>query len=207
MEREMSSEAAWEAGSPEASGAASLPTAEAEGLTPHSDKSMRKWTDLYGLAVVTGGKRVGTVEDFYLEPETNAIRALRIEVGVLGYRELQASAISSIEKDRITIANEQMLAEERTDGRLPALLVGRNLLAYKVVSEQGTSVGKVSNVLIDTSIPIALRVAAFELGGDSRERSGQRHLIFNANEVTVYERDTVFILDKAARRLSRTQSP
>ncbi len=37
MERDMSSEAAWEAGSPEASGAASLPTAEAEGLTPRSE--------------------------------------------------------------------------------------------------------------------------------------------------------------------------
>jgi sporulation protein YlmC with PRC-barrel domain len=166
-----------------------------------NNKSIRKWTDLYGLAVVTGGKRVGTVDDFYLEPETNAVRALRVKVGVLGYRELQASAISSIEKDRITIANEQMLAEERTDGRLPALLLGRNLLAYKVVSEKGTSVGKVSNVLIDTSTPIALRVAAFELGSDSRERSRQHHPIFNANEVTAYERDTVFILDKAARRL------
>src|SRR5215471_9935791 len=73
-----------------------------------NNKSMRKWTDLYGLAVVTGGKRVGTVDDFYLEPESNAVRALRIKVGVLGYRELQASAISSIERDRITIANEYM---------------------------------------------------------------------------------------------------
>ena len=164
-------------------------------------KSMRKWTELYGLAVVTGGKKVGTVEDFYVEPETNAVRALRIKVGVLGYRELQASAISSIEKDKITIVNEQMLAEERTDGRLPALLVGSNLLAYKVVSEKGAPVGKVSNVFIDTSTPRTLRVAAFELGSDSRERFGQRHPIFNANEVTAYERDTIFMLDKAARRL------
>ncbi len=95
-------------------------------------KSIRKWTDLYGITVVTGGKRVGTVEDFYLEPESNAVRALRVKAGVLGYRELQACAISSIEQDRITIANEQMLAEERSDGRLPALLLGRNLLTYNV---------------------------------------------------------------------------
>ncbi len=38
MEREMSSEAAWEAGSPPAGGAAYIPMAEAEGLTPRSDK-------------------------------------------------------------------------------------------------------------------------------------------------------------------------
>jgi sporulation protein YlmC with PRC-barrel domain len=164
-------------------------------------KSIRKWTDLYGIAVVTGGKRVGTVDDFYLEPETNAVRALRIKAGVLGYRELQASAISSFSQDRITIANEQMLAEERSDGRLPALLLGRKLLTYNVESEKGTPVGKVGNVLIDTRIPFALRVAAFELRGDSRERSGQRRPILDANEVTAYERDTIFILDKAARRL------
>ena len=164
-------------------------------------KSIRKWTDLYGITVVTGGKRVGTVEDFYLEPESNAVRALRVKAGVLGYRELQACAISSIEQDRITIANEQMLAEERSDGRLPALLLGRKLLTYNVESEKGTPVGKVGNVLIDTRIPFALRVAAFELRGDSSEHSGQRPPTIAANEVTAYERDTVFILDKAARRL------
>jgi len=38
VERDMSSEAAWEGGSPPAGGAASIPTAEAKGLTPRSDK-------------------------------------------------------------------------------------------------------------------------------------------------------------------------
>jgi sporulation protein YlmC with PRC-barrel domain len=160
---------------------------------------MRRWTDLYGSAVVTGGRRLGTVDDFYLEPETNAIRALRIKIGIPGYRELQASAIGSIEQNGITIANEYMLTEERTDGRLSALLLGSNVLKYKVMSEAGTVVGRVGDVLIDTSTPIALRIAAFELGEDLRVRSGRRP--FNANEVTAYERDAVVILDKAARRL------
>src|SRR5712692_6120363 len=47
-----------------------------------NNKLIRKWSDLYGLPVVTGGKKVGTVEDFYLEPGTNAIRSLRINTGV-----------------------------------------------------------------------------------------------------------------------------
>lgn len=164
-----------------------------------NSKSLRKWSDLYGLPVVTGGKRVGTVDDFYLEPETNAVRAFRINIGIYGYRSLQASAISTIEQQAITIANEYMLAEERTDGRLPALLVGKSLLSYKVVSEGGTVIGKVGNVLIDTSVPVALRVVAFELGGESRGRSRQR--TFPASEVTRYEQDAVIIFDKAARRL------
>lgn len=168
-----------------------------------NNKFIRKWSDLYGLAVITGRKRVGTVDDFYLEPETNAVRTLRINMGVYGYRLLQASAIQAIEQKAITIANEYMLAEERTDGRLPALLPGKSVLSYKVVSEKGTAIGKVSNVLIDTSIPVALRVVAFELsrGGDSRSRSGQRYPIFAASEVTGYERDAVVILDRVARRL------
>ena len=165
-----------------------------------NNKLIRKWSDLYGLPVVTGGKKVGTVDDFYLEPGTNAIRSLRINTGVYGYRLLQASAISTIEQKAITIANEQMLAEEKTDGRLPALLPGKRVLSYKIMSEGGIVIGKVGNVLIDTGIPVALRVVAFELGGDSHTRSGQRHRIIAASEVTGYERDAVVVLDKVVKR-------
>ena len=93
-----------------------------------NSKFIRRWSDLYGLAVVTGGRRVGIVDDFYLEPETNAVRALRINTGVYGYRLLQSSAISIIGQSAITIDNEYMLAKEKTDGRLPALLPGKSLL-------------------------------------------------------------------------------
>ena len=165
-----------------------------------NSKLIRKWSDLNGLAVITGGKKVGTVDDFYLEPGTNAIRTLRINRGVYGYRLLQSRAINTIEQKAITIANEYMLAEEKTDGRLPALLPGRQILSYKVISEGGTVIGKVGNVLIDTSIPVALSVVAFELGGDSHSRSGQRNRKIAASEVTGYERDAVVVLDKVVKR-------
>lgn len=158
-----------------------------------NNKAIRKWSDLYGLAVITGGKTVGTVDDFYFEPGTNVIRALRIHVGVLGYRSLLASAISTIGQNAITITNEYMLAEERTDGRLPASLPGHDLLTYKVMSEGGNIIGKVGGVLLDTSVPVALRVVAFELDGNSRTIA--------ANEVTGYEQDAVVILDNVAKRL------
>ena len=73
----------------------------------------------------SGGKWLGKVDDFYVEQGMNAIRALRINMGVYGYHELQASATSSIESNRITIANEQMLVQEGTDGRLPTTISGR----------------------------------------------------------------------------------
>jgi sporulation protein YlmC with PRC-barrel domain len=157
-------------------------------------KSIRRWSDLSGLPVVTGGRKVGTVDDFYLEPETNAVRALRINTGVYGYRLLQSSAIGTIGQNEIGIDNEYMLAEEKTDGRLTALIRGKNLLSYKIVNEQGTTIGKVGNVLIDTSIPVALRVVAFELVGGSRSGRGQRS--FSASKVTGYQQDTVVIFDK-----------
>ena len=140
----------------------------------NNNKFIRAWSDLYGLTVVTAGKRLGTVENFYFEPETNAVRALRINTGILGYRELLASAIKAIELNTITIANEYMLVEEKTDGRLPAAISGQSLLSYKVMSEKGKLVGKVSNVLIDTSTPMTLRVVAFELGGDQLARTVSR---------------------------------
>ena len=161
---------------------------------------IRKWSDLHGLAVVTGGRQIGTVDDFYLEPETNAVRALRINMGVYGYRLLQASAIRAIEQNAITITSEHMLAEEKTDGRLPALLPGKRVLSYKIVSEKGTVLGEVENVLIDTSTPMALRVVAFVLEGGSNSRNRNGRSSFPASEVTRYERDTIVILDRVARR-------
>ena len=74
------------------------------------------------------------------------------------------------------------------------------LQRFRAVSEEGKVVGKVGNVLIDASTPVALRVVAFELGGDSGD-SWQRRPTFNANEVSGCDRDMVIIFDKAARRL------
>jgi sporulation protein YlmC with PRC-barrel domain len=157
-------------------------------------KSIKRWSELSGLPVVTGGRRLGTVDDFYLEPETNAVRALRINTGVYGYRLLQSSAIGTIGQSEITIDNEYMLAEEKTDGRLTALIRGKNLLSYKIVNEQGTTIGKVANVLIDTGIPVALRVVAFELIGGSRPGRAPRSL--SASKVTGYQQDIVVVFDK-----------
>ncbi len=162
-----------------------------------NNQYLRKWSELGGIAVTipSEGKQAGTVDDFYFEPETNAVRGLRINIGILGYRALQTNTISTIERYAVTIPNENVLILERDDRRLPELLLGHSLLSYKVMSERGTVVGTVGNILLDTSRPRALRVAAFELAGD---RSGQR---FSAHQVTHYERDAVVILDKVAKAL------
>ena len=159
---------------------------------------MRRWSDLRGLAVMipSEGKKAGTVEDFYFDTESSEIYALRIKVGLAGYQALTSNAISTIEPDKITIVNPQMLIDERHDGRLPVLRLGNSLPSYKVVSERGTDVGTIGSILLATDPPIALRITGFELAGDRRNRT------FSAHEITSYGHNVITILDQVAKKLT-----
>lgn len=156
--------------------------------------SFRKWTDLRGIAVTipSEGKTAGKVEDFYFDPESNEVYALYVNVGVYGYRALTTNAISTVERDAITIANDQMLINPAHDGRLPVLHRGHELLMFKVKDEKGNAISTVSNVVIATYPPVAMRVAAFELANGRT---------VDANGVGVYERDAIILMAQAARRL------
>ena len=157
----------------------------------------RKWIDIRGLAVVAlnTGIKVGTVDDFYFESESNAVRGLRVNTGLSGYKELPSNGISAIGRDAITTANQEMVIDERHDGRIPALPLGHSLLSYKIMSENDDLVGSVGNIILSTYPPIALRVVAFELAEG-------RHRTFSAQEVTHYGQDVIVILDQVARQLS-----
>ena len=63
----------------------------------------RKWSDLRGLAVVTlyDGKKAGTCDDFYFDPATQQIYALRVKTGLFGRRALLVTDINGIGKDAI----------------------------------------------------------------------------------------------------------
>ncbi len=160
----------------------------------NSYNSTRSWFELRGLPVTIPreGRSVGTVNDFYYKEGTNAVYALRVKQRIYGFKALATSAISTIGPDAVTIANEQRLIDESNDGELSQLPLGNNLLSYKVLSESGTLLGTVRNVLLATEPPVALRIAAFQLA-DGRT--------FAAKEVTVYGRGEIYILDRVARRL------
>lgn len=156
--------------------------------------AIRSWFELRGLPITipSEGRRVGTVEDFYYKLETNSVYALHVKVGVLGYRALTANAISTIARDAITIASDSMLIDESNDGQLSQLPRSDTLLSSKVKSESGRDLGTVSDILLDTYPPVALRIVAFRLAGGNT---------ISANEVTDYNGDEILILDKAAKRL------
>jgi uncharacterized protein YrrD len=159
-----------------------------------SYNSIRSWFELRGLPVTIPGegRSVGTVDDFYYKDGTNAIYALRVKTVLSGFKALSASAISTIARNAVTVASEEMLIDESNGGDLTDLPLGNNLLSYKVLSESGTSLGTVGNILLATNPPVALRIAAFQLAGGKT---------FPANEVTDYEKGEIYILDKVAKRL------
>ena len=159
--------------------------------------TIRKWTDIRGLAVVAldTGLKAGTVDDFYFETESNVVRGLRVKTGFSGHKELPTNGISAITRDAITTANQERVIEESHDGRIPTLPLGQSLLSCKVMSESGDLLGTVGNIVLNTYPPIALRVTAFELAGG-------HHRTFSAQEVTHYGQDVIVILNQVARQLS-----
>src|SRR5207245_2984522 len=96
---------------------------------------------------------------------TNSVYALRVKTGFLGFKALAASAISTIDLGAVTVANEQMLIDESNGGDLTQLPLGSNLLASKVLSESGTLLGTVGNLLLATYPPVALHIATFRSAG------------------------------------------
>lgn len=168
-----------------------------------NDPHVRKWNALRGLAVVAldTGEKLGTVEDFYFESQTNAVRGFRVKTGLFNSKALPTSTISSIGRDAIVTQNAEMVIDENHDSRLKTMPLGSTLLSYKIMGENGTVVGSVGNVLINTVPPNALRVVGFELSSNLGERITGHYQTFSSNEVTRYGQDVIVILDQVARGL------
>ena len=164
----------------------------------------KRWSELHNIAIVTidSGKKVGTLEDFYFEPRTNSVYALYVKTGVFGHRALRSTTINAIGTDAITFADENNLIEEKADELLSTLPLGRALLTYKVLSEGGTVVGSVGNVLFDTSVPASLRVIAFELAGGLRNKLSGHYPTFSSSQVVRYGEDVLVIPDSVALPLT-----
>jgi uncharacterized protein YrrD len=163
----------------------------------------KKWLNLRGIALVTieGGNKEGTLEDFYFDPQTSAIRALRVKTGVFGHRALLTSSINAIGTDAITFTNEEALIDEKSDAHLPTMPFGSELLNYKVLTEGGTVVGSVSDIILDVSNPTQMHIASYELPGNLLGRLGGHRPMFAANQVIRYGRDVIIIPDAVAETL------
>lgn len=147
------------------------------------------WEDLRGKPVFVArqGRQAGVVEDFYYDPGTQAINALRVDAGLRGHRILLPSAISSLDRDGVTIANAEMLIDEANAGPIYQLPTGNRLFGLNVTGENGESVGSVRHLLLGIYPPVALRISAFDL--DDR---GARRI--SAHEITSFEENALTVM-------------
>jgi uncharacterized protein YrrD len=166
-------------------------------------QSTRKWSELHGIAVISvaDGKKIGTCDDFYFDPITQSVYALQVKTGLFGYKVLPVSYISTFGQDAITIASEEGLRSKSEDERVATLPSGQSLHSYKVMTVSGTLVGTIGNVLLDTSTPTALKIAAFELARSLRERLGGRYPTFPVSQVVRYGEDVLVIPDEVVQSL------
>ncbi len=162
-----------------------------------NDKAIRKWSNMNALAVSvpSEGRVVGIAEDYFFKEGTNAIYSVRVRTRLLGDYSLPVIAIKSIEDDKITIDNANMLIKA-----LPPLPQLQSLRGRKVIDEKEHIVGIVSEVLLDTSFPTALHIAALEIA-PPKGASGSRGKIFTADAIVSYANETIMIQDQIARRL------
>ena len=174
-----------------------------------ANQSIKKWSDLKGLAVVAidNGSKMGTLEDFYFDPSVNpaanSVRGFRVKTGMFSHRALPSTAINAIGTDAATIDNENMLLQEKDEAEYSTLPLGQSLLSYKVMSEGGTIIGTVGNVLLDVTTPNLFSVYAFELSGGLRSRISGHYSTFYAQQVVRYGQDVLVIPDAVGTELSR----
>lgn len=166
---------------------------------------LRKWSELHGIAVVSiaSGKKVGTVENFYFDPNTNEVPAFVIRLGLFSKRVLLTKSITAIGADAITFPDENLLIKENEDKQLGDLSLGHGLLSYRILSEGGNVVGNVGNILLDTATASAPRVHSFELAGGLRSYISGKYPSFDANQVTRHGKDVMVIPDMVADELQR----
>jgi sporulation protein YlmC with PRC-barrel domain len=154
------------------------------------------WDDLRGkpINIAGQGRQAGTVEDFYYDPVTQAIKALRVNTALSGRAVLLSSAIASIDQNGVTIANENMLINEDNAGPIYQLPPGRDLLGFRVVTEGGRELGRIRSLLLGIYPPVALRIAAFELG----ERGSSR---ISAHEITSIGENELTVIEQVGREV------
>jgi uncharacterized protein YrrD len=163
----------------------------------------RKWSDMKGLAVIAidTGMRVGTLENFYFDPQHNSIYALQVKTGLFGHRALPTSVINAIGADAVTFATEEQLIKANDDEIIAKMPLGSTVLAYRVLSEGGTVIGTVGNIILDISVPTELKVVSFELAAGLRARISNHYPTFDASQVGRYGGDVIVIPDAIAATL------
>jgi len=154
------------------------------------------WNDLRGLPINLEDKsyKLGIIENFYYQDETHSVKALRVHTNLHGYRILLASAIKTLEPDNIIVANENMLMDETNAGSMHQSPRGDSLIGFRVFTESGRLLGTISDLLIGTYPPAALRISAIELDGNRAKQ-------LSASEITHFGEGVLEVTNQAGKTL------
>lgn len=111
----------------------------------------RTGRELAGLAVMTlnGGERLGRVEDVVFVPASGQVSGLLVDRGGMFSKPkfLSAGQIQSLGADAVTVGGEEALAEAAPE---PSGIASKALDGRPVLSEAGTVLGKVADVVVET---------------------------------------------------------
>ncbi|GLV59419.1 hypothetical protein KDH_62460 [Dictyobacter sp. S3.2.2.5] len=165
----------------------------------------RKWSEIKGLTAVTIdlGKKVGMVEDFYLDPQSHNVIGFIIKNGMFSHHSLSLSSIQGIGQDALTLTKEDALIKEQDNPALSSAFKGKDILSYRVLSEGGTVVGNLGNVLFNIELPQAIQVVGYELSGGLRQMISRQYPTFTAQQITRYGQDVLVIPDSVAAELMK----
>ncbi len=129
-----------------------------------STSTGRTGGSLSGLAVMAlaGGERLGRVQDIVFHAPSGRVTGFLVSTGgvLTKTRFLPATQVQSIGADALTVPGADALGEGNPTAFDPDELEGKSLEGRPVLSESGTVVGKVTDVVVDTA---AMMVSALVL--------------------------------------------
>jgi uncharacterized protein YrrD len=103
---------------------------------------------------ITTGEMIAKVEDLEIDPNTLRAAAAMTSKGSLLSRDIEAIPADQVEvwgQDAIlTKQTDVIVKEEELDGRDGWLSVSDDIRGYEVVAEDGTRVGKLGDVVLDS---------------------------------------------------------
>ena len=128
-----------------------------------------KFSELKGRAVVSldDATKIGVVQDLMVEPVSRRILSLKVDTGHFKAAQLvPASDVKSVGADAVTLTTNSLLTDTPVSsagsgsGDAPAAVELTSILGAKVVTDAGTLVGQLSDIILDWS---TLAITGYEV--------------------------------------------
>jgi uncharacterized protein YrrD len=159
---------------------------------------MRTSKDLAGLAIidVRDGKKLGQVSETVVSPDDGRLLGFVMKSGGILSRDesvVEIDDVRSVGADAITVEGEDLVhqADAASDAFREARGGNRALIGHKVVSQGGTVVGQVADIVISED---ERRVTGLVLGGGMFEKGDA----LSADRIVSVGPDVVIVADEHA---------